>query len=160
METEYAISNWLLSLKPNLSLCQELLSSDLKSTSRHILAFCWIAGARNGSLIGVLYIMFPAIYCTGNWQCKHFLVRAVTRIDKDSNKIERKEVISVLMRFSCDGRRWRRDVFSGLRVVRGKARKCVPGSHRQAILYNVYYDSSVIWWNAGFSLWIIIPYIM
>lgn len=60
------------------------------------------------------------------------------------------------MRFSFDGRRWRRNVFAGLRVVRGKARKCVPGSHRQAILYNVYYDSSVIWWNAGFSLWIII----
>ena len=38
------------------------------------------------------------------------------------------------------------------RVVRGKAQKCVPGSHRLAILYNVYYDSSVIRWNAGFSL--------
>ena len=44
----------------------------------------------------------------------------------------------------------------GTRVVRGKAQKCVPGSHRQAILYNVYYDSSVVWWIAGFSLWIII----
>ena len=40
----------------------------------------------------------------------------------------------------------------GTRVVRGKAQKCVPGSHRLAILYNVYYDSSVIRWNAGFSL--------
>ena len=109
----------------------------------HPCFFVKIAGARNGSLNAVVKITLPAIYSTGNWQCKHFLFLADTIINKDSNEFATEKIIFNLKHIVC---RWQGGgegpCFCDSGWCDGEVQKCGPGSQLLPLFYIMFIMNS------------------